>query len=222
MGTGIVANAAAVLPVRVAGLHTAATVIWVLAAAVLAGLTGGWIVHWTRRPEHAAGYANDPVMAQFWGAPAMALLTVGAGALLLGKDLIGLSAAVGVDWVLWSAGTGLGLVTACWIPYLMITRHEIALDGAFGGWLMPVVPPMVSAATGAPLIPHLAAGQPRLTMLLGCYAMFGMSLFASVVIITLVWSMWIVLGPLGQCARCAAGCRSRSPGGRLRSRWAPA
>jgi tellurite resistance protein TehA-like permease len=77
---------------------------------------------------------------------------------------------------------------------------------------------MVSAATGALLIPHLAAGQPRLTMLLGCYAMFGMSLFASVVIITLVWSrlvthktlaaamvptMWIVLGPLGQSVTAA-------------------
>jgi tellurite resistance protein TehA-like permease len=31
MGTGIVANAAALLKARVAGLHTAALVIWVLA-----------------------------------------------------------------------------------------------------------------------------------------------------------------------------------------------
>jgi tellurite resistance protein TehA-like permease len=41
----------------------------------------------------------------------------------------------------------LGLITACWIPYLMMTRHQIEADGAFGGWLMPVVPPMVSAAS---------------------------------------------------------------------------
>ena len=50
-------------------------------------------------------------MAQFWGAPAMALLTVGAGMLVLGRGLIG-PAAVGIDWVLWLAGTALGLVTA--------------------------------------------------------------------------------------------------------------
>jgi hypothetical protein len=31
---------------------------------------------------------------------------------------------------------------------------------------MPVVPPMVSAATGAALIAHLPAGQPRLALLL--------------------------------------------------------
>jgi C4-dicarboxylate transporter/malic acid transport protein len=218
MGTGIIANAAAILPVHVPGLHIAAIAVWALAAAFLVKLTGAWAVFWIRHRERATAYANDPVMAQFWGAPAMALLTVGAGTLLLGRDLIGLQAAIDIDWVLWSAGTALGLVTACWIPYLMMTRHEIAADGAFGGWLMPVVPPMVSAATGALLIPHLAAGQPRLTMLLGCYAMFGVSLFASVIIIALVWqrlvthktlpavmvpTMWIVLGPLGQSVTAA-------------------
>jgi tellurite resistance protein TehA-like permease len=77
---------------------------------------------------------------------------------------------------------------------------------------------MVSAATGALLIPHLPAGQPRLTMLLACYAMFGLSLIASVVVITQLWqrlarysigpvamvpTLWIVLGPLGQSITAA-------------------
>jgi hypothetical protein len=44
---------------------------------------------------------------------------------------------------------------------------------------MPVVPPMVSAATGALLLPHTPAGQPRLTLLPACSAMFGLSLRAS-------------------------------------------
>jgi hypothetical protein len=52
---------------------------------------------------------------------------------------------------------------------------------------MPVVPPMVSAATGALLVSHLPAGQLRLTMLLACYAMFGLSLIASLVVITQLW-----------------------------------
>ena len=58
----------------------------------------------------------------------MALLTVGTGTLLLGRDWIGLTAAVDADWVLWGLGTALGLVTACWIPYLMMTRHVIEPD----------------------------------------------------------------------------------------------
>ncbi len=93
-----------------------------------------------------------------------------------------------------------------------------APDAAFGGWLMPVVPPMVSAATGALLVPHLPAGQVRLTILLACYGMFGLSLIASLVVITQLWqrlvrypagpaalvpTLWIVLGPLGQSITAA-------------------
>jgi len=156
----------------------------------------------------------------------MALMTVGGGTLLLGKDWLGLTAAVNIDWVLWTLGTGLGLVTAVWIPYQMMTRHEIAPDSAFGGWLMPVVPPMVSAANGALLVPHAAAGQARLTLLLSCYAMFGISLFASVVLITLVWgrlvtyktlpavlvpTSWILLGPLGQSITAAGNLAKVAP-----------
>jgi C4-dicarboxylate transporter/malic acid transport protein len=218
MGTGIVANAAALLPARVTGLHAAARAVWALAACALIALTAAWAVHWIRHRERAVAHAANPVMAQFWGAPAMALMTVGAGTVLLGRDWIGLRAAVDADWVLWGAGTALGLVTACWIPYLMMTRESIAPDAAFGGWLMPVVPPMVSAATGALLIGHVASAQGRLTMLLGCYAMFGISLIASMIIIPQVWSrmvlhkpgpavmmptVWIVLGPLGQSVTAA-------------------
>ena len=213
MGTGIVANAGATLSLRIPGLRVYATVMWALAAAALIGLTAAWAVHWFRYPGRARGHARNPVMAQFWGAPPMALMTVGTGTLLLGRGLIGTTAAVDADWVLWISGTALGLVTACWIPYLMMTRHEIGPDAAFGGWLMPVVPPMVSAANGALLIPFVAPGQGRLTLMLACYAMFGITLFASVIIITQIWArlvthkigpaamvptLWIVLGPLGQ------------------------
>jgi C4-dicarboxylate transporter/malic acid transport protein len=226
MGTGIVANAAAALSFRVAGLHVFALAVWVLAAGTLVLLTAAWAVHWSRYRQRALAHANNPVMAQSWGAPAMALITVGTGALLLGSQWIGLRAAVDADWVLWGTGTALGLFTAGWIPYLMMTRHRIEADSAFGGWLMPVVPPMVAAANGALLIPYAAAGQARLTLLLGCYAMFGISLFGSVIIISLVWSRlithktlpaimaptsWIVLGPLGQSVT-AAGNLGREAG----------
>jgi C4-dicarboxylate transporter/malic acid transport protein len=225
MGTGIVAVAGAQLPVHLPGLHVFATVVWGLASLLLIGLTAAWAGHWLRHPAQARGYAASPVMAQFWGAPPMALMVVGAGALLLGRGLLG-PAAISLDWVLWSTGTALGLVTAGWIPYLMMTRHDIGPDAAFGGWLMPVVPPMVSAATGALLVPHAAAGQPRLTLLLACYAMFGISLLATLIIMPQIWArlvrhkvgaaamaptLWIVLGPLGQSVT-AAGNLAKAAG----------
>lgn len=218
MGTGIVAIAGATLPVHVPGLRGFTTGIWVLAAAllvVLIVLVGG---HWLRNPTVARTHARNPQMAHFYGAAPMALMTVGAGGVLVGGDLIGRRVAVDLDWVLWTAGTVGGLFTAVSIPFLMFTQLRVEPDAAFGGWLMPVVPPMVSAATGALLLPHMPPGTGRETMLYGCYAMFGLSLIASLNIIAMIWSrlvlygtsgsarvptLWIVLGPLGQSITAA-------------------
>ncbi|MFE4502468.1 TDT family transporter [Rhodococcus sp. NPDC056743] len=213
MGTGIVAIAATTLPVQVRGQHVFALVMWTLAAILLVVLVVAVAAHWVRHPTVARSHAHNPQMAHFYGAAPMAFLTVGAGALLIGHTLIGERAAVVLDASLWTVGTVGGLFTAMTIPYLMFTQYKVEADAAFGGWLMPVVPPMVSAATGALLIPHMPPGTGRTTMLYGCYAMFGLSLFASFIIITMVWSrlahfgtsgtarvptLWIVLGPLGQ------------------------
>lgn len=218
MGTGIVAVAAASLPAQFPGLRTAATLVWALAAVLLVALSLATVLHWRHHPATARGHAADPVMIHFYGAPPMAMVTVGAGTLLLGRDVIGLQAAVNIDWALWLAGTVTGLVTAAAVPYLVFTRREMHPDDAFGGWLMPVVPPMVSASTGALLVPYAPAGQLRLTLVMCCYAMFGLSLLASFVTITLIWhrlaahkigaarmvpTLWIVLGPLGQSITAA-------------------
>jgi C4-dicarboxylate transporter/malic acid transport protein len=228
MGTGIVANAAATLPVASHQLRTPATIVWALAATILVVLSAAWIVHWTRFRATALGHALNPVMAQFWGAPPMALMTVGSGTLLLGRDWIGLDAAVRVDACLWVAGSMLGLITAGWIPYLMMTRHEIKPGDAFGGWLMPVVPPMVSAATGALLVPHMPAGQLQLSMVYACYAMFGISLLATLILLPQIWAslvtrpskdapnkmaptVWIILGPLGQSVTAAGSLGAVAP-----------
>ena len=225
MGTGIVANAAISLPVHVPGLRVAARGVWVLAAVMLVAVTAATALHWKGHRSTARTHVLHPVMSHFYGAPPMAMLTVGAGALLVGRDLIGLRAAVDLDWVLWTAGTVTGLATAAAVPYVMFTRHRYGRDAAFGGWLMPIVPPMVSAATGALLVPHLASRQAKLSMIYGCYAMFGLALFASVVTITLIWgrlahhdqgpaallpTLWIVLGPLGQSVTAAGLLASAS------------
>jgi C4-dicarboxylate transporter/malic acid transport protein len=201
--------------------------VWVLAVALFALLTAATLAHWIRYPANARGHALDPAMAPFYGAPPMAMMTVGAGVLLVGKSLIGTGAAVGADVVLWTLGTLTGLAASALVPYLMFTRHELSVQSTFGYWLMPVVPPMVSAATGAALIAHVPAGQARLDLLVACYAMFGLSLLASVVTITLLWArlayhglgpartvptLWIVLGPLGQSITAANLLANVAPG----------
>ncbi|MFI5958144.1 TDT family transporter [Cryptosporangium sp. NPDC051539] len=208
MGTGIVAISAAGLPVDVPGLRGLARLIWASAALLLLAfcVASGW--QWRRSATHLA----DPVMMQFYGAPPMALMTVGGGTLLLGSDWIGIHAAVAVDLALWTLGTVGGLVTAVAIPYLMITRQQQA--PAFGGWLMPVVPPMVSAANGALLAEHLHSEDLKRF----CVALFGAGLVAALLTIAHLWgrlltqpptparlvpTLWIVLGPLGQSITAA-------------------
>ncbi|MCX4403606.1 carboxypeptidase regulatory-like domain-containing protein [Streptomyces sp. NPDC059837] len=222
MGTGIVANAAVTLPRSCPGLRTFAVVVWVGAALLLILLAVAYL-----RQRALRVHAADPVAAQFFGAPPVALLTVGAGTLLLGRRLIGFEAALGVDWVLWSLGTVLGLVTACMVPYLMVTRHRFAPDAAFGGWLLPVVPPMVSAATGALLVPHAPAGQWRLALLLGCYAMLGLGFIAALLVLAMIYgrlvhhdvpsatvvpTVWIGLGALGQAVTALGALAGVAPG----------
>lgn len=218
MGTGIVATAAATLPLHMPGLHEFATAVWILAATVLAVLTAAFATHWIRHRELAKAYAAHQVMGQFYGAPAMALLTVGAGALMLGPAVIGPSAALAVDVVLWTAGSGLGLVVALWLPFAMITREDRTDIEAVPAWMMPVVSPMVSASTGALLLSHLGPGQAGMTLLVVCYAMFGLSLLTGLITTTMVYSrlmhggfsqvqaiptVWIVLGVVGQSITAA-------------------
>jgi len=218
MGTGILANAGVLLPVAFPGQVAITTFFWLLSAILLIALTISVPLHWLRTPGAWRRMGDDPVLVQFFGAPPMAYMTVGTATLVVGEHWIGQTAAVNIDWVLWTVGTLLGLATAVAVPFRLFTQLDVRHDGAFGGWLMPVVPPMVSAASGALLVPYAPVGELRQTMLMACYAMFGMSLIVSIIIITLIWSrlahfgssgsarvptLWIVLGPVGQSITAA-------------------
>ena len=213
MGTGIVALVLPGLPFHVPGATPVALVFWLAACLLL--VTTATVMLTAIRTERSLlrRQYDDPVLSHFYGAPAMALMTVGAGAVGVGREVLGDSTALGLAAVLWTAGTVLGLWTAIAVPYRAITRHQVGDDSATGGWLMPVVPPMVSATTGAALVPHLAAGQARETLLMLCYAFFGLTVVAGFLVLNQLWqrlvrhgalapatlpTVWIVLGFLGQ------------------------
>ncbi|WP_404960982.1 TDT family transporter [Streptomyces sp. 147326] len=196
MGTAIIANAGATLPYQLPGQRVACQLLWALSAAVLAVLLTARAGHWIHHRDQARAHLLDPAVAPFYGCLSMALLAVGGGTLIVGKDLIGTGAAVAVDAVLFTAGTAAGLVMAVAVPYLMVVRHEVEPRQATPVWLLPLVAPMVSAALGPLLVPHLPAGQPREALLLACYAMFGISLLATLLMLPLIFGRLIVGGPL--------------------------
>ncbi|MDX3850463.1 TDT family transporter [Streptomyces sp. AK02-01A] len=213
MGTAIVASAGAGLPFAVPGLRAVCVVVWALSAALLAVLLTARAGHWLYHRDQARAHLLDPAVAPFYGCLAMALLAVGGATLVVGRDVLGERTAVAVDAVLFGTGTLIGLVIAVLIPYLMVVRHRLEPADASPVWLLPIVSPMVSAAVGPLLVPHLPAGQGREALLLGCYAMFGLSLLATLTMLPLIFgrlvsygplplaltpTLFLVLGPLGQ------------------------
>lgn len=211
MGTSIVATAAHSLPVRLPGLDALAWVAWAVAGVVLVTAVLATARHLRADRGALRAYLRDGAVAPFYGAVSMGLLAYGAATLLVAGPALG-AAAVAIDAALWVAGTAIGLGTAVAVPVLLFTRHETAPDAASGAWLMPIVPPMVSAATGALLLPHLD-GEAARTLALACYGMVGAAGLASLAVLPQIWSrlahhklgsaaavptLWIVLGPLGQ------------------------
>ncbi|WP_055492765.1 TDT family transporter [Streptomyces sp. TP-A0356] len=229
MGTAIVATAGAGLPgaARLPGLRTGCAAVWALAAAALMALLAARALHWIHHRDQARAHLLDPALAPFHGCLAMALLAVGGGGLAVGSDWTGTGPAVALDAVLFTAGTVVGLFAAVAVPYLMIARHRIEPGDATPVWLLPLVAPMVSAAQGPLLVPHLPAGQPRETLLLACSALFGAGLLATLVMLPLILArlisagplplaltptLFLVLGPLGQSTTAVGASADVAPG----------
>lgn len=227
MGTAIVASAGAGLPLGVPGRRTVCAAVWALALVALVALLGARALHWTHHRDQARTHLLDPAVAPFYGCLSMALLAVGGGALVVGRDWIGVRAAVALDVVLFGAGTAVGLVAAVVVPYLMVVRHRVEPGQVTPVLLLPLVAPMVSAALGPLLVPHLPPGQARQTLLFGCLALFGLSLLATLLVLPLVFgrlvtvgplplaltpSLFLVLGPLGQSTTAVGNLADAAPG----------
>ncbi|MFF8943986.1 C4-dicarboxylate ABC transporter [Streptomyces sp. NPDC014864] len=227
MGTAAVATAGATLPVRVPGLRTACAAVWALSLVLLAVLLTARALHWRHHRDQARAQLRDPAAAPFYGCLAMALLAVGGGAPAAGGDWLGSRTALALDAGLFAAGTAVGLAAAVAVPYLMAVHHRAGSPEASPVWLLPVVAPMVSAALGPRLVPLLPAGQARRTLLLGCVALFGLSLLATLALLppvlarlltagplplALTPALFLVLGPLGQSTTAAGAFADAAPG----------
>ncbi|MFT4394410.1 TDT family transporter [Gordonia lacunae] len=226
MGTGIIAIAAHSLPWQPAGLAEVATVFWLLACTVFAAVLVATVRHWVRDPEIARGHHAHRVVAHFYGAVPMAIMTVGTSTMVVGATVIGRDLALGIDVVCWVIGTIGGVFTAVAIPYRHLIIGRPAVGAAFGGWLMPVVPPMVSASAAAVLTAQLPAGWASHGVMAIGGVMFVLAALASLPIMGvlaarlrtgdvgaahMIPTWWIVLGPLGQSVTAACLLAHVSP-----------
>ncbi|MFI1827820.1 C4-dicarboxylate ABC transporter [Streptomyces sp. NPDC020412] len=216
MGTAIVASAGAALPLPAAA-RPVLVAVWTVSALLLLAVASARAGHWLHHRDQARAHLLDPAVAPFYGCAAMAPLAVAAGALSVGRDVLG-PTAVPVAAALFAVGSALAVTVAVAVPYLLVVRHRPAPGTATPVWLLPLVAPMVAAAVGPLLALHLPDGEGRRTLLAASLGLFGMSLLATLVLVPLVFarlvhhgplplaltpSLFLVLGPLGQSTTAA-------------------
>lgn len=214
MGTAVVASACVAVPVGATALTVVADAAWAAAVVLLVVALGNAARVYAAEPSALRRHLDSPTVAPFFGAVAMGMLAVGGATLAVGPAWIGHQAAVAADATLWCVGTVVGLLVAVVVPARQFTTHRVTVAGASPAWLLPLVSPMVSAATGAMLIDHVSSAASRQALALACLAMIGSAGIAAALATASLWwrlahhqqrdaatlpSLWIVLGPLGQC-----------------------
>lgn len=219
MGTGILAVVVAGAPVPHPHGHRIRSDLTLALAGValflLVVLSAAQVRAWRAEAGLLRRHLCDPAIAVSWGAPPMAMMSAGAAVLVAAPGALR-GMATGVAFALWLAGTAFGTAVAVTVPAIAIRLRTVALADATGAWLMPVVPPMVSAAVGGLLLLHAPPWHALVREV--SVACFAFSLVAALLVLpivvrayvrapvkapTHVLGLWVVLGPLGQSVTAA-------------------
>ena len=224
MGTGILATLLQVHAARLPFGHAMACGLLVVAWALLTGLTTGFARRVLADPRVLVASVSETAGRTHWGMVAMGLLSVGSATITVVPTVTpsAMHCAVVVDAVLWSLGTAVGLVTTAGFTTVLVRGG--------GGrpaftWGLPVVPPMVSATTGAALVPHVDGDLGRLALVLVCAACFVLALVIGTCVFAVAYrhhllrssmpvvastSAWIPLGIVGQSTAAAQAIAVRA------------
>lgn len=212
MGVGIVAALTYASPVHFPGQHTLGTVLFVLANVVFVLATSLWVTRWILHTQEALDDFRHPARALFYGALAMGINVMGNAYLVVGVHVLAPSLAIVISQTFWVVGVIVSLFTVITIPYLLFVSHRVEVTETAASWLIPVVPPIVAAATGSSLLPTWGSiGIERvLTALI--LAMFGATFFLFLMVSAMVYarmvyhrrvpgdqapSLWVEIGPIG-------------------------
>ncbi len=218
MGTGILSTLLAREATSTRWLLVPASGLMGVAVVLLVGLSVAFGARVAADRSVLTDTLRDVAVVPTWGTVSMGVLSVGSSLLTVVPQLAPGRLdgwAVGVDAVLWTAGTLLGVVTAFGFATVLVRRD---VGRPLPAWGLPVVPPMVSATTGAALVPHVGDAVGHLALLVASAACFFLSLFLGGLVFALAYhhhwrvaplpvaaslSTWIPLGVVGQSTAAA-------------------
>lgn len=212
MGVGIVSDLTYASPFPIPFQHDIGAVLFGLLNAIFVVAFLLWFFRWIFHTDEALNDFRHPSSALFYGAFAMGINVVGNDYLLVGAHILNSSLATDISKTLWIAGTIASVFTVIVVPYLLFAEHKVEQNQASAAWLMPVVPPIVAAATGTNLIPLWGGVDAQFAVTALILAMFGVTFFLFIMISGLVYSrlvyhkrlsgeaapsLWIEIGPIG-------------------------
>ncbi|KAI0148794.1 sulfite efflux pump SSU1 [Xylariaceae sp. FL1272] len=217
MGTGIVAilffNFSTIYT-DAAGILRPLSVIFYIGNVVLFGiLLLMTILRYLLYPKLFVMMVSDPGQAMYLGTFPMGFATIVTMTVNIAVPDFG-DAWIEIAWAFWWVDVVVSMATALIIPWLLQVRHHgiTDLDKMTAGWLLPIVAPIVAAATGS-VVASVLDPDRALVTILTCYAILGTGLSAALAIIVIYFlriatkklppiehmvSVFLPLGPLGQ------------------------
>ena len=214
MGTGVVALIVSEFPMFKALTWQIGTGLWYFNIFLFVLFSVLYGLRWAFYPHEAKQIFQHPSMSLFLGTIPMALATILNGFLKYGQPIYG-DTAVQIAQTLWYADVVLALLVAWAVPFAMYRHQEHALQQMTAVWLLPIVACEVAASSGGLLLGHLAADTHAVTILLGSYVLWGVSVLPAFAILTILMlrlvlhklpekelavSSWLALGPIGTAA----------------------
>lgn len=212
MGVGIVAGLTYTSPIPVPFQHEIGIVLFGVLNVIFGVAMVLWFLRWFFHINEALDDFRHPGRALFYGAFAMGINVVGNDYLFIGTKIMNAALATDISMVVWVAGTVASIFTVIVVPYLLFTEHKVETHQALATWLIPVVPPIVAAATGANLLPYWVGKDLQFSMLALILSMFGVTIFLFIMVSSLVYSrlvyhqrlngeaapsLWVEIGPIG-------------------------
>ena len=173
------------------------------------------ILRYTLYPFLFRTMLRDLGQSLFIGTLPMGFSTIVAMMIQLGVPILG-QPMLTAGWALWWVDVTLSAASCITMPFLIASSQKTReLRFLTTAWLLPVVPLIVSSATGAVIAGILVEPHHALWTLMTCYALLGSGLSIALSILTVFSlrlmlhgfparensaSMFLPLGPLGQGA----------------------
>ncbi|NJD99044.1 C4-dicarboxylate ABC transporter [Thermococcus sp. LS1] len=204
MGTGALALVSKAYSSKLPILESFAEFLVYLNTVLFFVLLIPWVLRWIKYRENALADLHHPVLGNFYGTIAIAMLVLSA-------DYLTILGNTSVAWAFWLAGTPLTIFFALLIPYLVFTSEGVDTKAITPAWFIPPVGLIVIPISGAKLM-TLASGTAREVMAFIDYFAWGAGFFLYLALFAIVMyrlithepmpcgiapSIWINLGPIG-------------------------